>query len=105
MEKARQFLCIYDKSNDYNERLLSLYNGLYLLLKDELWSKVQGIGMERERLEDALAYVREDEEKSGKTLLPTVNLKLIIKVPFGETLFENTSFIDFGLIVSFVFEI
>ena len=53
MEKARQFLCIYDKSNDYNERLLSLYNGLYLLLKDEIWSKVQGIGMERERLEDA----------------------------------------------------
>ena len=49
MEKARQFLCIYDKSNDYNERLLSLYNGLYLLLKDEIWSKVQGIGMERER--------------------------------------------------------
>ena len=59
MEKARQFLCIYDKSNDYNERLLSLYNGLYLLLKDEIWSKVQGIGIERERLEDALAYVRE----------------------------------------------
>ena len=69
MEKARQFLCIYDKSNDYNERLLSLYNGLYLLLKDEIWSKVQGIGIEKERLEDALAYVREDEEKSGKTVL------------------------------------
>ena len=40
MEKARQFLCIYDKSNDYNERLLSLYNGLYLLLKDEIWRSI-----------------------------------------------------------------
>ena len=76
MEKARQFLCIYDKSNDYNERLLSLYNGLYLLLKDEIWSKVQGIGMERERLEDALAYVREDEE-GGKTILDEENLEAL----------------------------
>ena len=30
--------------------------------------------MERERLEDALAYVREDEEKSGKTLLSNAEL-------------------------------
>ena len=76
MEKARQFLCIYDKSNDYNERLLSLYNGLYLLLKDEIWSKVQGIGMERERLEDALAYVREDEE-GGRIILDEENLEAL----------------------------
>ena len=76
MEKARQFLCIYDESNDYNERLLSLYNGLYLLLKDEIWSKVQGIGMERERLEDALAYVREDEE-GGRTILDEENLEAL----------------------------
>ena len=44
------------------------------MLKDEIWSKVQGIGMERERLEDALAYVREDEEKSGKTVLSNAEL-------------------------------
>ena len=78
MEKARQFLCIYDKSNDYNERLLSLYNGLYLLLKDEIWSKVQGIGMERERLEDALAYVREDEEKTVLSNAELSNLRSLL---------------------------
>ncbi|MGN1164384.1 MAG: hypothetical protein ACI4S4_06210 [Candidatus Ornithospirochaeta sp.] len=69
MEKARQFLDIYIGSSDYTERLLSLYNGLFLLLGDEIWKKIGKEGIERERMEDALRYTREDSEESGKTVL------------------------------------
>lgn len=69
MEKIRQFLSLYDDSSEYKERFLSLYNALYLLLKDEMWERVEEVGIKRERMEDALLYVREDEERGGKTVL------------------------------------
>ena len=39
MDKARQFLTIYENSSNYSERLLSLYNGLFLLLGERLYDE------------------------------------------------------------------
>ena len=69
MERAKQFLDIYDGSTLYKERFLSLYNGLFLVLKDELWERIEKEGISKERMKDALLYLREDEERSGKTIL------------------------------------
>lgn len=69
MEKAREFLSLFDNSNDYRVKFLSLYNGLYLILKDDLWKRIEGVGIKEERMKDALLYLREDEERGGKTVL------------------------------------
>ena len=69
MEKAREFLFLFDNSNDYRVKFLSLYNGLYLILKDDLWKRIEGVGIKEERMKDALLYLREDEERGGKTVL------------------------------------
>ena len=61
--------CDYDNSNDYRVKFLSLYNGLYLILKDDLWKRIEGVGIKEERMKDALLYLREDEERGGKTVL------------------------------------
>ena len=74
MEKAKAFLNIYENSNDYREKFFSLYNALFILLKDDLWERVEGVGIKKERMEDALLYLREDEEKGGKTVLEEVEL-------------------------------
>ena len=71
MEKAKAFLNIYENSNDYREKFFSLYNALFILLKDDLWERVEGVGIKKERMEDALLYLREDEDKGGKTILFT----------------------------------
>ena len=76
MEKAREFLNIYNNSNDYREKFFSLYNALFILLKDNLWEKVEDVGIKKERMEDALLYLREDEEKGGKTVLDEDELSL-----------------------------
>lgn len=77
MEKAKAFLNIYENSNDYREKLFSLYNALFILLKDDLWERVEGVGIKKERMEDALLYLREDEEKGGKTVLDENELSLL----------------------------
>ena len=77
MEKAKAFLNIYENSNDYREKFFSLYNALFILLKDDLWERVEGVGIKKERMEDALLYLREDEEKGGKTVLDENELSLI----------------------------
>ena len=77
MEKAREFLNIYNNSNDYREKFFSLYNALFILLKDNLWEKVEDVGIKKERMEDALLYLREDEEKGGKTVLDEHELSLL----------------------------
>ena len=77
MEKAREFLNIYNNSNDYREKFFSLYNALFILLKDNLWEKVEDVGIKKERMEDALLYLREDEEKGGKTVLDEDELPLL----------------------------
>ena len=59
MEKAREFL------NIYNNR------------KDNLWEKVEDVGIKKERMEDALLYLREDEEKGGKTVLDEDELSIL----------------------------
>ncbi|MGN1190832.1 MAG: hypothetical protein ACI4SL_10615, partial [Candidatus Ornithospirochaeta sp.] len=69
MEKAREFLSLFDNSNDYRVKFLSLYNGLYLILKDDLWKRIEDVGIKEERMKDALLYLREDEERGGKTVL------------------------------------
>ena len=69
MEKAKEFLNIYDNSSDYRDRFFSLYNALFILMKDDLWEKVESVGIKKERMEDALLYLREDEERGGKTVL------------------------------------
>ena len=63
------FLFLFDNSNDYRVKFLSLYNGLYLILKDDLWKRIEGVGIKEERMKDALLYLREDEERGGKTVL------------------------------------
>ena len=77
MEKAKAFLKIYENSNDYREKFFSLYNALCILLKDDLWERVEGVGIKKERMEDALLYLREDEEKGGKTVLDEDELSLL----------------------------
>ena len=77
MEKAKAFLNIYENSNDYREKLFSLYNALFILLKDDLWERVEGVGIKKERMEDALLYLREDEDKGGKTVLDENELSLL----------------------------
>ena len=77
MEKAREFLNIYNNSNDYREKFFSLYNALFILLKDDLWERVEGVGIKKERMEDALLYLREDEEKGGKTVLAEDEVSLL----------------------------
>ena len=77
MEKAKAFLNIYENSNDYREKFFSLYNALFILLKDDLLERVEGVGIKKERMEDALLYLREDEEKGGKTVLEEDELSLL----------------------------
>ena len=77
MEKAKEFLNIYDNSSDYRDRFFSLYNALFILMKDDLWEKVGSVGIKKERMEDALLYLREDEEKGGKTVLEEDELSLL----------------------------
>ena len=77
MEKAKAFLNIYENSNDYREKFFSLYNALFILLKDDLWERVEGVGIKKERREEALLYLREDEEKGGKTVLDEDELSLL----------------------------
>ena len=77
MEKAKAFLNIYENSNDYREKFFSLHNALFILLKDDLWERVEGVGIKKERMEDALLYLREDEEKGGKTVLDENELSLL----------------------------
>ena len=77
MEKAKAFLNIYENSNDYIEKFFSLYNALFILLKDDLLERVEGVGIKKERMEDALLYLREDEEKGGKTVLEEDELSLL----------------------------
>ena len=77
MEKAKEFLNIYDNSSDYRERFFSLYNALFILMKDDLWEKVESVGIKKERMKDALLYLREDEEKGGKTVLEEDELSLL----------------------------
>ena len=73
MDKARQFLTIYENSSNYSERLLSLYNGLFLLLGERLYDEAEKCGVDKASFLDALKYVREDEE-GGKTILDEENL-------------------------------
>ena len=73
MDKARQFLTIYENSSNYSERLLSLYNGLFLLLGERLYDEAEKCGVDKASFLDALKYVREDEE-GGKTILDKENL-------------------------------
>ena len=77
MEKAKEFLNIYDNSSDYRDRFFSLYNALFILMKDDLWEKVESVGIKKERMKDALLYLREDEEKGGKTVLEEDELTLL----------------------------
>ena len=46
-------------------------------MKDDLWERVEGVGIKKERMEDALLYLREDEEKGGKTVLDENELSLL----------------------------
>ena len=73
MDKARQFLTIYENSSNYSERLLSLYNGLFLLLGERLYDEAEKCGVDKASFLDALKYVREDAE-GGKTILAEENL-------------------------------
>lgn len=73
MDKARQFLTMYENSSNYSERLLSLYNGLFLLLGERLYDEAEKCGVDKASFLDALKYVREDEE-GGKTILDKENL-------------------------------
>ena len=73
MDKARQFLTIYENSSNYNERFLSLYNGLFLLLGERLYDEAEKCGVDKASFLDALKYVREDEE-GGRTILDEENL-------------------------------
>lgn len=77
MEKAKEFLNIYYNSSDYRDRFFSLYNALFILMKDDLWEKVESVGIKKERMKDALLYLREDEEKGGKTVLEEDELSLL----------------------------
>ena len=77
MEKAKEFLNIYDNSSDYRDRFFSLHNALFILMKDDLWEKVESVGIKKERMKDALLYLREDEEKGGKTVLDEDELSLL----------------------------
>ena len=77
MRKAKAFLNIYENSNDYRDRFFSLYNALFILMKDDLWEKVESVGIKKERMKDALLYLREDEEKGGKTVLEEDELSLL----------------------------
>ena len=77
MEKAKEFLNIYDNSSDYRDRFFSLYNALFILMKVDLWEKVESVGIKKERMKDALLYLREDEEKGGKTVLEEDELSLL----------------------------
>ena len=77
MEKAKEFLHIYDNSSDYRDRFFSLYNALFILMKDDLWEKVESVRIKKERMKDALLYLREDEEKGGKTVLEEDELSLL----------------------------
>ena len=83
MEKAKAFLNIYENSNDYREKFFSLYNALFILLKDDLLERVEGVGIKKERMEDALLYLREDEEKGGKTVLDENELSLLHSFVFS----------------------
>ena len=76
MDKARQFLTIYENSSNYNERFLSLYNGLFLLLGERLYDEAEKCGVDKASFLDALKYVREDEE-GGKTILDEENLEAL----------------------------
>ena len=73
MDKARQFLTIYENSSNYNERFLSLYNGLFLLLGERLYDEAEKCGVDKASFLDALKYIREDEE-GGRTILDEENL-------------------------------
>ena len=73
MDKARQFLTIYENSSNYNERFLSLYNGLFLLLGERLYDEAEKCGVDKASFLDALKYIREDEER-GRTILDEENL-------------------------------
>ena len=76
MDKARQFLTIYENSSNYNERFLSLYNGLFLLLGERLYDEAEKCGVDKASFLDALKYVREDEE-GGKTILDEETLEAL----------------------------
>ena len=73
MDKARQFLTIYENSSNYSERLISLSNWLFLLLGERLYDEAEKCGVDKASFLDALKYVREDEE-GGKTILDEENL-------------------------------
>ena len=73
MDNARQFLTIYENSSNYSERLLSLYNGLFLLLGERLYDEAEKCGVDKASFMDALKYIREDEE-GGRTILDEENL-------------------------------
>ena len=64
---------MYENSSNYSERLLSLYNGLFLLLGERLYDEAEKCGVDKASFLDALKYVREDEE-GGKTILDKENL-------------------------------
>lgn len=66
-DKANHFLNIYDTSLSYEERFFSLYNALYFMYGDDLYRILENRGFSRERIEDALLYARNDEERVGKT--------------------------------------
>ena len=53
------------------EKSSSLFTTLFL------WEKVESVGIKKERMEDALLYLREDEEKGGKTVLDENELSLL----------------------------
>ena len=79
MDKARQFLTIYENSSNYSERLLSLYNGLFLLLGERLYDEVEKCGVDKASFLDALKYIREDEE-GGRTILDERNLEALYRL-------------------------
>ena len=79
MDKARQFLTIYENSSNYSERLLSVYNGLFLLLGERLYDEAEKCGVDKASFLDALKYVREDEE-GGRTILDEENLDSLYNV-------------------------
>ena len=82
MDKARQFLTIYENSSNYNERFLSLYNGLFLLLGERLYDEAEKCGVDKASFLDALKYVREDEE-GGKTILDEENLEALYSLLYS----------------------
>ena len=60
------------------ENLLSVDSELLnILLKDNIWARIEEEGIEKERMKDALLYLREDEERGGKTVLGESELLIL----------------------------